>query len=158
MPSVGVDHGGNITDHSNTPFPRRTDTARIDGSHVDRSSDHGESHVGSISQNGCDGKDSKPHSQGTTSVLGHRRRCSVEHVLRMRGWLCWSQFSHVGRQSRVPHGGSLAAAAPPNPIPVFEGWAQLDTVDFQEELFIRVPMLKSCPHWPSRKVPGRFVA
>ena len=33
------------------------------------------------------------HSQGTTSVLGHRMRCSVEYVLRMRGWLCSSQFS-----------------------------------------------------------------
>ena len=63
-------------------YIRRKQHAR-DGSHCDRSSDHGESHVGSNSQNGCDGKDSKPHSQGTTSVLGHRRRCSVEHVLRM---------------------------------------------------------------------------
>ena len=75
-----------------------------DGSDCDRSSDHGESHVGSNSQNGCDGKDSKPHPQGTTSVLGHRRRCSVEHVLRMRGWLCWSQFSW--------------------PCPVSEGWTR----------------------------------
>ena len=73
-------------------YIRRKQHAR-DGSHCDRSSNCGESHVGSNSQNGCDGKDSNPHSQGTTSVLGHRRRCSVEHVLRMRGWLCWSHFS-----------------------------------------------------------------
>ena len=59
---------------------------------------------------------------------------------------------HVGRQSRVPLGGSLAAAAPPNPIPMSEGWAQLDTVDLQEELLTRVPMLKFCLHW----LRGRF--
>ena len=94
LPSIGVDHGDSITDHSISTkdrYIRRKQHAR-DGSHCDRSSDHGETHVGSNSQNGCDGKDFKPHSQGTTSV-GHRRRCSVEHVLRMRGWLCWSQFS-----------------------------------------------------------------
>ena len=137
-------------------YIRRKQHAR-DGSHCDRSSDHGESHVGSNSQNGCDGKDSKPHSQGTTSVLGHRRRCSVEHVFEdARVALLESVFVAmlpVGRQSRVPFGGSpAAAAAPPNPIPVSEGWAQLDTVDFQEELLTRVPMLKSCPHW----LRGRF--
>ena len=60
---------------------------------------------------------------------------------------------HVGRQSRVPFGGSpTAVAAPPNPIPVSEGWAQLDTVDLQEELLTCVPMLKSCSHW----LRGRF--
>ena len=49
---------------------------------------------------------------------------------------------HVGRQSIVPVGGS-----PAEPVTVSEGWAQLDAVDLQEELLIRVPMLKSCPHW-----------
>ena len=71
----------------------------------------------------------KPHSQGTTSVP-RRRRCSVEHVRRTRGWLCRSQclwpWLHVGRQSSMPVGGFAAELAPQNPVPITEAWAPLD--------------------------------
>ena len=47
LPCVGVDHGGSITDHPTTPFPRRTDqSARSSTS--DRFCDHGGSHRGNI--------------------------------------------------------------------------------------------------------------
>ena len=139
------------SDHSTTPFPRRTDTST--GSSIATGLPIMGNHMsGAIRRMVATGRICKPHSQGTTSVLGHKRRCSVEHVLRMReggfvGVSFVAMVLHVGRQSRVPFGGSpAAAAAPPNPFPVSEGWAQLDTVDLQEELLTRVPMLKSCPH------------
>ena len=59
---------------------------------------------------------------------------------------------HVGRQSSVPVGGSATEQAPQNVVPVSDGWAQLDAVDFHKELLTRVPMLKSCSHW----LRGRF--
>ena len=165
LPSVGVDHCDSIANHSTTPFPRRTDTSAGSNTHgmfalrqVFRSwgITCREQFTEWLRREGFQATLPGNHIGARTQEALLSRACVEDARVALLESVFVAMVLHVGRQSRVPFGGSpAAAAAPPNPIPVSEGWAQLDTVDLQEELLSRVPMLKSCP-LASRKVPGRF--
>ena len=72
------------------------------------------------------------------------RACSEDARVALLESVYVALVLHTGREIRVEP--ALAATEAPRDS-VLGGWAHLDEIDLQEELFNQVQMLKSCPHF-----------